>query len=488
MKPLRSLIFPAIATFCLYACSMVHADIVILKSNERIEGKVLSENDSSITIEYKLTPKIKDTKVINKADIKELIRQSAALLEFAERGLKNILPTADLMSAADYEAIIQDKLRTFTAKYPGTPETAEVEKMITTLSEEKNKVRDGQVKMVGKWVDANSAKRDGYNIEAYRCLLAMRMEVEKIKDDRYIKALREFDKLRTQYPASLHYVTAIPEANELLNKYEKQLEAMIAEQPILAKQRADGLKLLNGSELQLTKSSIDAEVAGFKAITDVQTKQKTKWRDIYKYDAKSLKDAMLAVSKERAELKIIDTAALQAENEILTGVLRYLADNNAAEASTLLSTINKGQQINKIAYAAIEKDIRLVQDSLKKKKSESVVTSSTAKPDAAAPEEDPVKMASNPLAEALKKQQEDKDKKPADASKNEDVKSDKATKVKPKKKPAATTDTAVTAATPAPVEEEGFLAQISGYLPIIGGVVLAVLIGAMFLGKKKKEE
>ena len=483
MKRPRPRFFPVLATACLYACSMVHADIVTLKSGDRIEGKVLKEDDASITIEYKLTPKIKDTKIINKADIKELVRQSDALLEFEERGLKKILPTADLLSGADYEAIIQDKLRTFAAKYPGTPETAEVEKMIVTLSEEKNKVLEGQVKMMGQWVDAASVKRDSYNIEAYRCLLAMRSEAEKVKEDHYIKALREFDKIRVQYPASLHYITAITEANELLNKYEKQLGAMIAEQPILAKQRADGLKLIAGVELQLTKSSIDAEVASFKAAIDAQNKQKLKWRDIYKYDLKSLQDAMLVIAKERAELKNIDKAALQAENETLTSVLRYLADNNAVEASTLLARIPKGQQINKVAYAAIEKQIRQVQDALKKQKGSAATgASTTAKTDA--PEEDPEKMAANPLAEALKKQQEDKDKKPEDGAKGEGAKGD--SKAKPKKKPAATSAAAATPA--APVEEEGFLAQISAYLPIIGGVILAVLLGAIFLGKKKKEE
>lgn len=479
MKRRRSLSFPVFATTCLYACSMVQADIITLKSNERIEGKVLSENASTITIEYKLTPKIKDTKIINKADIKELIRQSDALLEFEDRALKKILPTADLMNAAEYEVIIQDKLRTFAAKYPGTPETAEVEKIITTLSEEKNKVLEGQVKMMGKWLDATSVKRDTYNIEAYRSLLAMRGEAEKNKDDRYIKALREFDKMRVQFPASLHYVTAIAEATELLNKYEKQLGAMVVEQPILAKQRADGLKLIAGAELELTKRSIDAEVAEFKATSDAQTKAKVKWRDIYKYDLKSLQEALLAITKERAELKTIDQVALQTENEILTGALRYLADNNAIEATALLARIPKGQQINKVAYASIEKQIKQVEETLKKQKSAAATSAvTTVKPDAPAAEDTPEKMATNPLAEALKKQQEDKDKKTETGAKT-----DGATKPKPAKKASETGHAA------APVEEEeGLLAQITGYLPIIGGVILAVLLGAMFLGKKKKEE
>lgn len=485
MKRRRSLFFPALATACL-ACSLLQADIVTLKNGDRIEGKVLSENDSTLTIEYKLTPKIKDTKIINKADIKELVRQSDALLEFEERGLKKILPTPDLMSAADYEAVIQDKLRTFAAKYPGTPETAEVEKIIVTLGEEKNKVLEGQVKMLGKWVDAPSVKRDTYNIEAYRCLLAMRAEAEKVKEDRYIKALREFDKMRVQYPASLHYVTAIPEAAEIMNKYEKQLSAMIAEQPILAKERAAGLGLLAGPELMKTRASIDEEVGAFKATLDLQNKQKVKWRDIYKYDLKSLQDAQLAINKERADLKNIVPAALLAENEILTGALRALADANVTEAAELMAKIPKGQQINKVAYAAVDKQIKAMQAEIKKQKG-GTSSSAVAAPKTDTVEEDPEKMGSNPLAEALKKQQEEKDKKPGDAAaKPDDAKAGAGAKPKAKSKSSGTGDAAKVVE--APAAEEGFLAQISGYLPIIGGVLLAVLLGAMFLGKKKKQE
>ncbi|WP_075089426.1 hypothetical protein [Verrucomicrobium spinosum] len=141
---------PVFAAAGLLTLQLTHADIITMKSGERYQGPLITEDASTVTIEYNLTPKIKDKKVLNKADIKEHVRQSAAMIEMEERGLAKILPTPDLLSAADYEAIIQDRLRTFTAKHPGTPEATEVEKIIATLGEEKARVQKGEVKMEGR--------------------------------------------------------------------------------------------------------------------------------------------------------------------------------------------------------------------------------------------------------------------------------------------------------------------------------------------------
>ena len=105
---------------------LVRADFITLKSGEKIEGRILSENADSLQVEYHLTAKIKDVKTVLKSAVAEIVRQTPSEIEFNERELQKILPTADLMTAREYESIIQDRLRTFVAKYPNTPESKEV--------------------------------------------------------------------------------------------------------------------------------------------------------------------------------------------------------------------------------------------------------------------------------------------------------------------------------------------------------------------------
>lgn len=475
MKPTSRFRYPLLAVACAFSLQLAHADIITMKSGERYQGPVLSEDDSSLTIEYNLTPKIKDKKLLSKADIKEHIRQSPAMIAMEERGLAKLVPTPDLLSAAEYESIIQDKLRTFMAQFPGTPEAAEVDKMIATLGEEKERVLKGEVKMEGRWLDAATAKRDAYNIEAFRARSAMKEAAAENVDDRYLSAMRHFDTLRTQYPASIQYVAAIPEALEILDKYETVLNGMVTEQPILDKQREDGLKVLSGADLQLSKNAIDAEKAAFKSTFDQQTKSKVKWRDVYKYDLKSLQAALAAVAKERGELRAINLVALQAENEILSAAIRYLADGNSREAQATLGRIAKGQIVNRVALTSLERQVRAaIQEEQKQQraKTSGAVAAPAETPEAEKTEDE--KMATNPVAEAMKKVQEEKE----------------AARLKAKKeaeeKKKAQEEKEAVAVAPAPEEPATFMEKINPYIPYIGGGLLVVLLVAMFLGKKKK--
>ncbi len=475
--------------------SALKADVVVLQSGERIEGKVLSEDASTITFEYKLTPKIKDTKIINKTDIKELTRLTPSQAEMQERGLRNVIPTPDFLTASQYESIIQDQLRTFIAKYPGTPEADEVEKIIATLSEEKEKAARGQMKVEGKWLDATSLKRDAYSIAALRSRLAMKEKAAEKTDTRFVEALREFDKLAVNYPASLQYVQAIPEAIQIMDDYEKALQVRANEHKFVTDQRERGLKMIQGAEAQLTKNSIDQEVANFKATFEAQKKNRTKWKDVYRYDMPSIKDAQDTIMKERQALKSIDLAALQSENELLMAAVRYIADENAVEAEAVLKRVPRSMAVNKTTLPKLDTDLRILQEKLRKQKAEAAVAASTA----ATSQTGPVMPQSggNALAEALQKAQQGKtaDGTPAPADPNAPPAPAAGTPptagggtTPPKPSTTATPTPKPAAPMPAPVVEETLVDKIIAYAPFIGGGLLIVLVLAMFMGKKKKEE
>ncbi len=450
---------------------MAWADFVTLKSGEKIECRIISENADSLQIEYRLTPKIKDTKTILKSAIADVVRQSPAELEFKERDLGKLLPTGDLLSAAEYEAIIQDKLRTFAAKYPDTPEAREAEAMIAKLAEEKSKVLSGQLKMEGKWLDAATVKRDSYNIEAYHFHLKMNAVAASRTELRYLHALRDFEKLRTSYGASPHYVNAIQDALGILKKYETQLKVMLAESPIMQQKRQHGLKTLIGNDLTMTMQAIAKEEASFKAAIDQQTKDKVKWMEISKYDVKSLQDALAAVEKERSELQSLDLAGLQQENETMLSMIRYIADGNLPEAKVIYDRISKlPGLINKSIISNFGKQIEDLEKVAQLEQKNAAKTATTT------PSVEPTneRLATNPVAEEMKRLQENKQKEAVE----EKAKKDAA---------AAAKDAAPKNAPPTADKAPGIMSTMMDNTPLVGGVVLA--IGAViWLMKKKKKE
>jgi len=469
-----------LAALCL--ATAARADIVTLKSGEKMEGRILSETPDSIEMEYKLTPKIKDKKTVQKSDIKEIKRQTAAEVEFEEKGLKGILPTPDLMTAPEYEAILQDKLRSFAVKYPGTPETAEVEKMITALADEKSKVVSGQVKMEGKWLDAATAKREVYNIDGYRQYLLMKSKAAERDDMHYLNALRAFDKLRTDYGASPYFTLSIPVALDLLKSYETQLNAMITDAPILVKKRVDGLKTMNPSDAAIAKKANDEEMAAYKATLDRQFKAKVKWKDINKYDEKGLKDALATVLKERAELQGMDLTALAAENGAIMSIIRYLADGNITEAKAQFDKIvREPNLVNKSMMPILRKQIEQRQKEINTAIRTTQRTAVTEAPPAANKEDG---AAVNPVAEAMARVKAEK---AAAANKGSSGAKPAAGGGNAAAKPGEEKKPATPVASPPP-DEGGIMATLSDNIPYIGGGLLVVILLIWFLGKKKKDK
>lgn len=462
--------------------ALLRADILVLKNGDKMEGNILSETPDAVLMRYRLTPKIWDEKTVPRADIQEIIKQRPEEIEIVE--LRKVLPTPDLLTADKYEQIIQDKLRPFVNKYPGTPQAAEVQKIIDELQAEKEKVSSGQIKMEGNWVSSEVVKRDDYNIQGYILRKAM---LEKAAANDYVGALREFDKLSDPvngYPASIHFAKAIPEAIELLTKYEAQISKMLAEQPILAKQREDQLKRLVEPDLSKVKAAIDREVQGWKSTWEAEKRVRVKWLTPYKYDAKSLQEVVKTIVTEKTRLQGIDTAKLQAQNEALTAALRYLADENAIEAEAAL---NKAQESALKDFSRVVQEIRsriakLKADLAARKRTQRAFGSGTsAITGSSAPIED------DRVAKALEEASMAKKGGEPDASKTDDDKAKPdgkaATPKQPAPKPAkAASSTSSDSEPSASAEEEG---GIQKYLMIGAGALILILLVTLLMQKKK---
>jgi hypothetical protein len=288
-----------------------------------------------------------------------------------------------------------------------------------------------------------------------------------------INALRQFDSLRTTYPASIQYLQSIPEAIDILDKYDRRLSAMRAEYPILKEERERALKTTTGTDQDRLKGAIEQEERAFKTNLDAQAKAKVKWRDVYKYDLKSIQDAQTLVAKEKQELKTINIPALQNEIENLNAAIRYIADGNAAEAETVMGRLRptKNTLINKKVFDEYDKKLKELNAKIAKETKMSKAAATTAAP--AAGGENATDSA-NPIADEIaKKKQAAKAKDDARIAK-------------------AKIDAAQAGATPKTTEvadeEQTLLQKINSYIPYIGAGLLVVLIIAMVMGKKKKDD
>ncbi len=449
------------------------ADIIIMKDGKKYEkATVKNETPEMVTFEYFVAGKIKDTRTEAKANVLQVIREKAEALEMVE--LRKLLPTADLMTADKYEQLITDTLRPFASKYPGTPEATETEAMIKTLQDEKEKVVSGQLKMEGKWLDADTVKRDAHSIEAFK----VRSEITRLATEgKYREALIVWDKLKDTedgYTDTLQYASAIPEVQVLLGKYKDNLSVMLREQPILQKRRDDDIKGLVEPDLSRTTKYIEAEKAAFKGTNEIEKKTRVAWMSVYKYDKKSIEEAIKDIIEEQSKLAVIDLEKLKVRNEALTAVYRYLADKNLEQAELAMARATEAaSRDTSSSLGELKQKITALKTELNKKRTQNrIYNASTAKNGGTE--------ADKRVAEVIAAGGKDKDEK---MSASEQIKNEKAAKAqteaderKAKRNKATST---------APEEDEGGLPMTW----ILGGAgLLAVLLAAMFLQKNKKSE
>ncbi|MDZ4402418.1 MAG: PTPDL family protein [Prosthecobacter sp.] len=324
------------------SAGFLHADIVTLKDGKRLEGNILSETPTAIRMRYKLTPKIWDEKDIPRSEITEILKQKPEEVELIE--LKKLLPTPDLMTAEKYEQLIQDRLRPFVNRYPGTKEAAEVEKLVTDVQEEKEKVVGGGIKLEGRWLSPDEAKADSYNIKAY-ALRAAIMEKAEAKD--FNGALKEFEKLANPtsgYIASVYYPKAVEEILAILTKQEAQIEQMIKDQPTLQKMRDESIKKLIEPDLTRFKDAISREKEQWKTAYDMERKS-SKWFTPNKYDLPSLKVLSKNIITEKTRLKEIDIATITKVNEAIARLMQadLKAGQDAGELKKMGEAILEGE-------------------------------------------------------------------------------------------------------------------------------------------------
>jgi hypothetical protein len=469
----------------LFVFNNLQADIVYFNNGDRKEGEIKEETDTYIRLRYMLTPTIPDEKNFPKSDIARIERETPSQVEFKKGKFDSYLPTEDMLTADEYERLIQDKLRPFINLHPGTPEAEQVQKIIAEIQAEKEKVVSGQLKVDGNWLTQAEVVRDDYNIRAYRLRKQFQAKSKTNRIEEMVEALRLFDRFidpASGFLASTHYPLIIPEASSVMNDLEANLARMIREQPALKKAQDDSVAKLQEPDLSRVKAAIQSENDKWRSTYDAEKRSRFRWLVPYKYDAQSLNEAHKTVVQEKARLSTIDLETLTKQNEQLVAVFRYLADRNAIEAESALERAIKASNNNR-DYSRVFADLRgqittlkneLIRESTAKRTFNAAggaITGSTG------PIQDDRVAAA--MAAATGKTEE-----PAEPASEEPAKEDPAAPIGAPTPAPAPVQTPTTAPAPLPPEEGGF--------PVIivvgGGVLLLVLLLLMAMQKKKKAE
>lgn len=118
-----------------------------MKNGEKLEGNVLREEGDNYVIEVQVTTRIRDEKLVPRAEVLKIERVPE--FEKAYAIIADLCPAPELLSVQGYEERI-NKLREFIEAFPKSPRSPVVEEMIKRLEEEMALIKGARSSSVRK--------------------------------------------------------------------------------------------------------------------------------------------------------------------------------------------------------------------------------------------------------------------------------------------------------------------------------------------------
>lgn len=307
------------------------ADTVKLKSGETLEGRITTEGSDYIKLEVSISATIKDTKIIPRADIAEIIK--AAPDDVALGELRKMLPAPSLMAAPAYRKLIDSGPKRFLTDFPSSKHKEEVDKIMAELSAELDKVERGYLKLNGEWISPQDRKQ-------FQALTESRIRgvvfERKLAQRDLLGSLREFEILEERYYGTPAHVAAIGKIKEMLPAFGAQLTRALQDVEYKNQKWEADKTLLNEADRMKVEQARAQEIAAFEQAVEREKEADVKWVTISDTNSDSLSGAIELVKAEIERLGGMDEAGLTAMSEKLVEADQLVAEQKIENAREVI--------------------------------------------------------------------------------------------------------------------------------------------------------
>ncbi|MEO6786047.1 MAG: PTPDL family protein [Chthoniobacteraceae bacterium] len=336
-------IISAALPFILCLCASLRADTVILKSGEKVEGKILSETDTEVTIQFQATPTIKDERVIKRDEIEKIEKVQPD--EEAWAPMANLVIGNESLERDDYGRAIA-ALQYFVKSFPQSTHAAVAKQRLEQFFAEEKRVYAGEVKLDGKW-------RSKEQVQEERVQVAGRILLNRMKRaaaaGQLTEAMAIFDQLEKGFPGASSYPNAVelgrsilPTVKVSVEQRQAQLKRRIADE----KQR---LTTSKGAEHNQLDALIKQERATTAAAIAESERLGLKWLPLYPANEKSLTALATRVTSETQRLNGLPTEKMHESVKAAEQASAALSIGNFDSAEKALRDATTAWSANELA-------------------------------------------------------------------------------------------------------------------------------------------
>lgn len=354
--------FPAALALFAMSAALAPADTIKLKDGKSLDGTIIAEDASSVTIKTIVVGKITDNKIVQRADIASIVKKTPE--DDAAEAVKKLLPSEDFLQPSAYNKLIAEGPDKFLATYPNSKYRAEILAVKKSLTDEQAQTRRSMRKVDGKWLNGDELQANDYNIQALKIF----REMEKaIAADDYRAALEAFVRIEAIGKFSLSYPKAIEAARKVLEQYSGSLATAIKAVPAELKKADARLANMNPADLAAAKAEREKLKKEFIAKLALEKKNKVRFTSTLETDPGSLSEAQRQVDTETKRLATLNVPALTETANRYDRVLKLIGQKKYEEAAVRLDEF-----IRVTKDASNDVGIKSQSENLKKLREESI--------------------------------------------------------------------------------------------------------------------
>ncbi len=339
MSSLRLYISRAMAVALLL--SHASADTIILKSGEKIEGKVIKETETELTLAVQVTATISDERVIPRADIEriETVRPETE----AYKSIATIQTPLNSLAASQYEMLVAP-LKAYLAQYPDSTHAKDTQKALDEILAEQKRVEGGEVKLRGEWISKEDAEKEKIQING---LLSLEHMKNQSATGDTIGALNTFAILEKNYIGSASMPEAVELARYLVASMKPVLDRAVLDQKAFKQQKETGFASSGPVERAEMIAAYKAEVA--QADAAVKATPPGQWPPFIATNEMSIKTLLTRVTSETTRLEKMPVAQMKASNQLTATARKNIAAAELESAATALKEATKLWPRNELA-------------------------------------------------------------------------------------------------------------------------------------------
>jgi len=319
-------------------CTAALADTITLKTGEKLEGKILSETATEITVAVKISASITDEQVIAKANVEKVDKEMPD--EIAWLPLKNLKLGQNSLQAAQYDTLMRP-LQGFVNEFPQSPHAAEASQLLATFAGEKARVDAGEVRMGEKWLTAEEVGQERYQLQAQIAVQYLRGQ--RMAGD-FIGVLNSFELIEKNFPGAQTYPDAVETVRETLTTLKVGIERA---QQIFATRKAEfeaGLASAAPGQNAELMAARQRELAVGETALAVAEKAKVKWPVLIPSSDKNLDAIAKKIPTELQRLVATDVGKLRQAAQLAEQGRKEIADKNPEAVDTLAKAIVLSQK------------------------------------------------------------------------------------------------------------------------------------------------